>query len=376
MEVQGPSDLSGEIESKPRARGSFLEPTFLTAHIAFDAQVVELLLKSGQPSHVLRYLEEIFELLVAQDLNRTPICIQSLESLLIKHVTCLRELGQEEKIRERIAWLKRVSLWSQLEVGYRARMLRFVDRKKEALDEFEGWAVTGTHDDFSRLEFAWVFYENSKWDACLNLIQTREDAEATLLHALCLENLGSLESAYQKILEANQRANKERDWVLFIHGVLILARILRKLGKREKVLNQLALVREAISSTPDWVRVKVELDSETEALKHRTADLVIDKKRRVLRTREMMSIPVGKQFILVDILEYLASHPDRTVSKKELIERVWQERYLGKPHDNRVYSNLNRLRKMIEPTLEKPTYILATTDGYRLAPKLKVVVKL
>jgi|GEM_PF-4378569 len=352
----------------------YFAPTFITASNSFEPGGVELLLKSGRPAKVYAYLKSVFTKLMNEDLGRAPICFQSLESLLAQYAVCQRELALTDGIREQISWLKRTHIWPNLALFVRAKLLRFVDRKKEALDEFAG-VNPEQMDHATQLEYAWGLFEVGRYQESSHNISKYLDSEALLLQALIAEASNSMPEAYRIIVLSKQTANRERDWHLFIHCLLVKARILRKLGKREKVAQVLAQVREAISSTPEWIRITLDFEGEMESLKNKSADLVIDRKRRVLRTREMLSIPIGKQFILVEILEYLAQHSDRTISKKELIEKVWQERYIGKPHDNRVYSNLNRLRKLIEPRFDEPTYILASIDGYRFAPKLKVVVK-
>ena len=62
----------------------------------------------------------------------------------------------------------------------------------------------------------------------------------------------------------------------------------------------------------------------------------------------------------------------RGLSKAEIIERVWNESYRPEAHDNKLYYNINRLRKLLEPDVRKPQYLLNWKEGYRLAPGLKV----
>ena len=83
-------------------------------------------------------------------------------------------------------------------------------------------------------------------------------------------------------------------------------------------------------------------------------------------------------FLLV-ILEALSeahSRPgtdrERSLSKAELIERVWKQEYVPEAHDNKLYYNINRLRKLIEPDVRKPKYLLNWREGYRFAPGLRV----
>jgi DNA-binding winged helix-turn-helix (wHTH) protein len=52
--------------------------------------------------------------------------------------------------------------------------------------------------------------------------------------------------------------------------------------------------------------------------------------------------------------------------------RVWKEKYRPEVHDNKLYYNINRLRKLIEPDMKHPKYLMNWREGYRLAPGLKV----
>lgn len=60
------------------------------------------------------------------------------------------------------------------------------------------------------------------------------------------------------------------------------------------------------------------------------------------------------------------------LSKAEIIQRVWKEKYRPEAHDNKLYYNINRLRKLIEPDTKHPQYLLNWREGYRLAPGLRV----
>src|SRR5262249_37066738 len=67
-----------------------------------------------------------------------------------------------------------------------------------------------------------------------------------------------------------------------------------------------------------------------------------------------------------DVLRYLASHPNKTVSHRELLQAVW-----GPGHGDEVdYLRVlvNQLRKKIEARPSKPVYLLTQPwVGYRLS---------
>jgi DNA-binding winged helix-turn-helix (wHTH) protein len=118
---------------------------------------------------------------------------------------------------------------------------------------------------------------------------------------------------------------------------------------------------------------------ERSRLQQESVDLRVDGRKLQVHTREKTGISLGKQYVLLHILEALseAHHrngddSDRALSKSELIEKVWGEKYRPYAHDNKLYYNINRLRKLIEPDMKEPQYLLNWKEGYRLAPGLKV----
>jgi DNA-binding winged helix-turn-helix (wHTH) protein len=83
--------------------------------------------------------------------------------------------------------------------------------------------------------------------------------------------------------------------------------------------------------------------------------------------------------VLLDILKALseaheAGKDGKGLTKAEIIQQVWRENYRPEAHDNKLYYNINRLRKLIEPNMKSPVFLLNWKEGYRLAPGLNVQV--
>jgi DNA-binding winged helix-turn-helix (wHTH) protein len=130
---------------------------------------------------------------------------------------------------------------------------------------------------------------------------------------------------------------------------------------------------------PEFGLLRREIDKERTRLQDDAVDLLVDSRKCLLKTRESGKIPLGKQYVLIHILEALTNAHERAgddmergLSKAEIIERVWKERYRPEAHDNKLYYNINRLRKLIEPDVRNPQYLLNWKEGYRLAPGLRV----
>ncbi len=69
-----------------------------------------------------------------------------------------------------------------------------------------------------------------------------------------------------------------------------------------------------------------------------------------------------------DLLRYLLEHPNRTIARKELLEKVWRvrENTDTRPIDNFIV----RLRRYLEPDPSKPVHLLTVRGiGYRFVPE-------
>jgi two-component system KDP operon response regulator KdpE len=91
-------------------------------------------------------------------------------------------------------------------------------------------------------------------------------------------------------------------------------------------------------------------------------DIEIDfKSRQVISGKEQVRL-TSKEF---ELLSYLATHPNTTISHRELLQAVWGADYGGEQEYLRVF--VNRLRKKIERTPARPKYLLTEPwVGYRL----------
>jgi DNA-binding response OmpR family regulator len=92
--------------------------------------------------------------------------------------------------------------------------------------------------------------------------------------------------------------------------------------------------------------------------------LEIDIGRREVR-HEGMFVPLTRREF--DLLELLASHPGRTFSRLELLERVWDSSWQG--DSSTVTVHVRRLRAKIERDASDPQHIVTVWGvGYRFEP--------
>lgn len=189
---------------------------------------------------------------------------------------------------------------------------------------------------------------------------------------------GDLPLATSWYQRAHERFMAERNWYYYLHVLLEYARLARISLNFAQAYWYLDLV-ERTASSPKLGGIRAAVKAERELLKSDAVDLMIDSPRAEIQTREGGTVSLGKQYVLLHILEALSkAHEargdgaDLGLSKAEIIEKVWRERYRPAAHDNKLYYNINRLRKLIEPDMSQPKYLLNWREGYRLAPGLKI----
>jgi DNA-binding winged helix-turn-helix (wHTH) protein len=140
-------------------------------------------------------------------------------------------------------------------------------------------------------------------------------------------------------------------------------------------------VLDAATNNPDLTTLRSFILEHKTKIENEAVDLTVDGKTATITTLERGKISLRKQFILMDILKCLANahrkegdEMMRSLNKEQLITQVWKERYRPEVHDNKIYYNINRIRKMIEPDVRRPRYLLNWKEGYRLSPAVTVKI--
>lgn len=170
----------------------------------------------------------------------------------------------------------------------------------------------------------------------------------------------------------------EHNWFYHLYVLYGYARLARIQQNYVQAYWYLDLIDKAAPGA-EFGALRREIATERCRLEQDAVDLLIDSRQCVIKTRDGGSISLRKQYVLLHILEALSkahSRPgddlERGLSKADIIEQVWKESYRPEAHDNKLYYNINRLRKLIEPDIRNPQYLLNWKEGYRLAPGLRV----
>ena len=106
---------------------------------------------------------------------------------------------------------------------------------------------------------------------------------------------------------------------------------------------------------------RLPLTAATSAQQLRLDDVEIDFAARQVTARGRTVRLTPKEF---DLLSYLASHSNKTISHRELLQAVWGPDYGEELEYLRVF--INRLRKKIEPDPANPRFLITDAwTGYR-----------
>lgn len=194
------------------------------------------------------------------------------------------------------------------------------------------------------------------------------------------EREGDIPKAKQLLQKAFAQSVSEHNWYHYLYvlyGYACISRLDQDFIQARFYLDLLenALVHEEMKNLKSGVleeRVKLNLNR---------VDLEIDLNRSTIRTREG-EVNLRRQHLLIEIIHQLViahelkadGDSKQGLSKQEIIEKVWKETYNPEAHDGKLYYNINRIRKLLEPDQKKPIYLLNWRQGYRLAPELKVRV--
>ncbi|HLE00603.1 MAG TPA: helix-turn-helix domain-containing protein [Bdellovibrionota bacterium] len=186
------------------------------------------------------------------------------------------------------------------------------------------------------------------------------------------------ETALEWYKKAHARFLAEHNWYYHLYVLYGYARIARRQQNYAQAYWYLDMLEKAAWGQ-HFNQFRREIAIERSRLEQDAVDLLIDSRKGVVKIRDSGTVSLRKQYILLHILEALSnahSRPgddmERGLSKAEIIECVWNESYRPEAHDNKLYYNINRLRKLIEPDVKKPQYLLNWKEGYRLAPGLRV----
>jgi DNA-binding response OmpR family regulator len=123
----------------------------------------------------------------------------------------------------------------------------------------------------------------------------------------------------------------------------------------------LARIQARLRRAPTGIAVA---DGSTAGATVSTGDLVLDRDAHVIRTPRGETALNPKEY---DLLELLVSRPGHLFPRGEIVERVWQHRYL--PASRSLDVHVRRLRAKLEQVEAQISLQTVRGVGYRLTPR-------
>lgn len=204
-------------------------------------------------------------------------------------------------------------------------------------------------------------------------------SSAHLLHALILRNQGKLDQALQATWVAFESLRDQPHLGLYLHTLATLGTVFSLKNDPNTARLYLDLARRSLkrSEFPRIARIVDEALEKTGG-STKSYDLELNLSNGALVEVRKGEIKFDGQFILRDLLrvfmEASVARPGATLSKEDLVREVWAEEYRPQSHDNKIYVNIKRLRRLIEPDDGSTEYILRGKLGYYLNPNLRIAI--
>ncbi len=202
-------------------------------------------------------------------------------------------------------------------------------------------------------------------------------SSSLLLHSLILRNQKRLDESLAKAWEAFESLKQQPHLGLYLHTLATLGTIFREKGDPATARIYLDLARRSLKRT-EFPRIARIVDQALEQLGGETSlyDLALNLKSGTLHEARKGEVRFDGQFLLRDLLSvFLRSSiqsPGAVLKKEDLVREVWGESYRPQSHDNKIYVNIKRLRRLIEAEDGSTEYILRGKQGYYLNPKARV----
>lgn len=224
--------------------------------------------------------------------------------------------------------------------------------------------------------------------------------------AFCLELLARLDSragfpadALKKVKEMKELANESSYERLMVRASLAELTLERKLGKAlttdtvastrfiidriNAIADRVILSRFTSQDYAEWTQDLIRLNDNFQRyvneffedfhfVPNQTIDMEIDQNSHYVREKHLGEIPFHNKFTLMRILLLLAETPGKEFSKEQLAQEIWGQEYNPLRHDNNIYININRLRKLVEPNPRESRYVMNGSRGYYFNPAMKV----
>ena len=112
-----------------------------------------------------------------------------------------------------------------------------------------------------------------------------------------------------------------------------------------------------------------------EEIKGSDYDLVVNLRNNSIIERHKGKVAFKSQYILMDLFKIFLNKPGTVYTKEQIAKELWREKYEPEIHNNKIYVTIKRLRELMEPNCQNPTYIFRNKDGYYFNKSAKILLK-
>lgn len=200
---------------------------------------------------------------------------------------------------------------------------------------------------------------------------------AQILNGVILRQKGRLNEALEVFWQAYDKIKESKNLYMYISLLYHIGITYSELNDKNMARIYLGLVTKLI----DPKSLKRKAKRVNEALQklgvdnEEKYDLQFNVTEGVLREKNIGDVQIKNQFVLVDLLKLFLGNPGEVFSKEELVKKVWKQSYDPRVHDNKIYVTIKRLRKIVEPDINKPKYIFRAKNGYYLNKTARVYLQ-
>ena len=124
--------------------------------------------------------------------------------------------------------------------------------------------------------------------------------------------------------------------------------------------------------------LSLQVDGKRELIKASVTSLrtieLMDGQERVVVMPDGQRVDLKKQFVLLNLLKVLGESKGQSLTKEEIVGKLWKEEYHPLRHDNKIHATILRLRRLLEEDAKVPQIIQNVEDGYRINPQIKFII--
>lgn len=183
-----------------------------------------------------------------------------------------------------------------------------------------------------------------------------------ILYGHILRNIEKYEEALEYYFKAHRTLQDKTCWNLYNYVLFGIGKTYKKMGQYDRAVIYLELALNS-NDADNFKKLQQELERELDELKD-NFDICIDFQNKEVHEARLGKIDFKNRFILLEILFLLSRNPGKEFSKEDLAEKIWGADYNPLIQDKLIYTNVSRLRKLIEPDIQKPKYVVKSRNGY------------